>query len=1294
MSINLQGTAEAALSVFGGLVSEMSPADLPEGASPANNDCVFAPGSVASRSGLSRVFGTPFPAGGVSGQVPTVTYGKSYVTPTGDIQNLYLDSNGALWMEDVSNSPGTYSQIGSVTAGSYAKSVTAFGREYIAVSDGLHGTDIAYQWDGTYLDRVTMDGPGTAPTVSSVALPSVSMATVGSITLTLSESDPANLSGGVYTQINTWTGTSVAGINVGDSLTISGYTGSSAPMNGTWSIVGIFGGGAGGYATLIQLAANLPSTTVYSTAAASGVTSTGAMQRQNNVVTVNTATAHQLQVGYQALIAGVPANTFGAGGWANGGSLTSIVINNSNLPGIATVTVSLPSGTTTHGLTPGCFITLTGVTHTLVGTSLTSVSWAGGVATATTSAAHNLSPGASVTISGTSAAYDGTFTVANIVSSTVFTFLFTPLSGSAFSGSASVYLNWPIPDTPEPTYFEVVSAPSGTTFQIQVSYTDGTWSSGTIKFAWNGTFFVTSVPSSTQFQYQQYGPNATSNTTSGPSVTPWGQAAPGIHQCQVMFLTRQGYITKPSPPVTFTANGGQYVSVSQIPIGPSNVIARILAFTGAGGEYFFYIPTAAVVSGNVVSTATQINDNTSTFALLDFSDNTLFASIGISIPGNDLANQIVIDGALGFGYYASRLITWGQRNRIQNLLNPGFDGGFVPASITTLTAGMSSSATTASVTNGNSIANGAYIQIGNELMLVTGGGGTTTLTVTRYVLGSVKFYPSTHSTGDPVFVSPFPTGWTAASGGAGGILCVGHYGNGWEINGSGSISQSFYDDSYGAPISTPNTYYTARACLKGSGSSVVVTISSASTGFSSSATLTATSSGVFQYSESGFSEAMPNTIPTDMVLSISQGSGTTILDELSIIYTESPYLDQIMYGSYANNPEAFDGVTGKFGAAQDSHKVMESGIIRQTFYILTQEPSGRLHQTNDNGVTEPSGWQVNEVASNCGVLSAFALTKSQSDDSSASGGEEWMAWASSTGARIFGGDEPFKISQEIQPNWVGASSAGASSWSTATGINPAYNKTAWALNDPVDRVIYFGMPLSASVQGAPNAVFYMNYRELDTASQIASGTPIHTGLSGKLICTDHTRKWSPWKMTMNGASLMYRQPGQLSVVLLGGNGKYPGSAAGYGNVYTLSSSKLTDDDYRAISPSYTTYFFVSREQESQLSYVDAKGQRMPLGGGRKMLSYVTAYIAGVGNIVLTYLCNSLTNPWALTTSRSLSTSPTIDLECGGGSAQSNRIAIQFAPQPLTGSTDVSFNLQKVLVGMKVAGHLPIRGSAQ
>ena len=127
--------------------------------------------------------------------------------------------------------------------------------------------------------------------------------------------------------------------------------------------------------------------------------------------------------------------------------------------------------------------------------------------------------------------------------------------------------------------------------------------------------------------------------------------------------------------------------------GPSNWVGRILIFTGAQpdvpGELppFFYIPVTPMLEGQIVGTATQIDDNTTTSVLLDFSDDTLYAAIGVSIAGNDIANQIVLDGALGFGAYLSRLTTWGQRNTIQNLLNMGFDAD---AAWSDIAAGMDS----------------------------------------------------------------------------------------------------------------------------------------------------------------------------------------------------------------------------------------------------------------------------------------------------------------------------------------------------------------------------------------------------------------------------------------------------------------------------------------------------------------------------------------------------------------------------------------------------------------------------
>jgi len=94
-------------------------------------------------------------------------------------------------------------------------------------------------------------------------------------------------------------------------------------------------------------------------------------------------------------------------------------------------------------------------------------------------------------------------------------------------------------------------------------------------------------------------------------------------------------------------------------------------------------------------------------------------------------------------------------------------------------------------------------------------------------------------------------------------------------------------------------------------------------------------------------------------------------------------------------------------------------------------------------------------------------------------------------------------------------------------------------------LILFGVPsfdqLKYLNSTAPNIIFAMNYKQLDTALQIAAAGPIHAGIGReKLAATDLKRKWTRWNLPMNGAALMYREPGgDLETVLFGGNGKYP-----------------------------------------------------------------------------------------------------------------------------------------------------------
>ena len=1183
-----KGDAQVNLAVLGGLVTNMPASSLPEGVSPDNQDVVYLPGGVAGRPALKKVFGSALPAIG-AGLVPGVVCGKSFITPTGGVKNLYLGTDGGLYWEDVLSTPGTYTFITQLAASSWGKSITAFGRAFLALSDGFHGTDVPLQWDGTNLDRVTQDGPGAPPNVATFSLPSVGMAVSGSVPLTLTEVDPVGAVAGNYSGLNVYTSSSVANVNPGDSLILSGFTGGQALMNNPagWEILAVYPSSP----SLIQVSAVLPATFTFwvpaQYAGPAGSLQTGTMVRKGNVVTVNCSTSHQLQVGYQAQIASVPAQVIGGG-------IAQIKIANTDNPGVATITT-----TAAHGLIPGLYVSIAGVKAAAVGGGVSSISRAGQVVTVVCSASSGLSPGAIVTIAGvTPASFNSTVQVMTVSTTTnpsdTFTFLQADTDATGSGGTISI--NWPIPNTATPSYFEVLASPTTTTFQVAISYSDGTWTTGSVSYAWNGTFFVTAILSTTMFQYQQYGPDASTGSTAG-TVTPFGQAAPGIHQCQVLFLTRQGYATRPSPPVKFIASGGEFISVTNIPIGPPNIVARSLAFSGASGSTFFYIPSTPQVNGQIVGTSTQINDNASTAAVFDFSDPTLFAALGISIPGNNLANQIILDGALGFGFYGGRLLTCGQRNRIQNFLNMGFDGGYLP-SATTLPAGWSTSAT------------------------------------------------------------------------PGGSLAAGHIGQGWQASGAGYLFQPAYQDAYGAPILTAAAKYKFRAWVRGAATTATATIYSATTGFTSAATVSGTAAGGF--AESDFSLATPSPIPADMQL-ILTWSGIPLIDELSIIYRDNPYTDTAIFASYDNNPEGFDGLSGKFGSTQDQRKVMDFATIRQTLCFLTQDPTGRLHEVSDNGITEPAGWTVNEIAANCGLLSAFGLAKSQADDSSAAGGEEWFAWCSSVGARIFGGGEPMEISREIYPDWQ--------------LINPAFQHLCWALNDPAARTMYFGLVLMGNPTAAPNRVYSLNYVGLDSATAIGTTGPVRIGFSGKRIATDHARKWTRWNKNvfLNGAALMFRAAGSLQPVFFNGNGTAINTLAASGQVFTLSSTQYTDDVYGQIYPYWVTSFLPGEEQE----------QAKELGGFRKLLTYLTAYVSSPVNCTLTITpyVDQLTKAWPITTARALVANPARDLETACGQAKGNRIALKFAVSPLASATDCCFNLQRLTAWFRKDARLPVGGSS-
>ncbi len=107
------GSLDAPIEIFGGLVSDMSPADLPHGVSPDCQDVFFSNGGVTTRPGLRAFFG-PLPGN------PAVNYIKTYITPGGLLRTLALDANGILYKEIVA---GTLTQVaGGMVANSLANS--------------------------------------------------------------------------------------------------------------------------------------------------------------------------------------------------------------------------------------------------------------------------------------------------------------------------------------------------------------------------------------------------------------------------------------------------------------------------------------------------------------------------------------------------------------------------------------------------------------------------------------------------------------------------------------------------------------------------------------------------------------------------------------------------------------------------------------------------------------------------------------------------------------------------------------------------------------------------------------------------------------------------------------------------------------------------------------------------------------------------------------------------------------------------------------------------------------------
>jgi hypothetical protein len=583
-----------------------------------------------------------------------------------------------------------------------------------------------------------------------------------------------------------------------------------------------------------------------------------------------------------------------------------------------------------------------------------------------------------------------------------------------------------------------------------------------------------------------------------------GSVAPGVHKVVVIFKTRQGYLTAPGPPASWTAAGSKQASVTSIPTGPGNMVARIVAFTGAGGASYYY--TAAMV----------INDNTTTSLTVDFSDTALFAATNVDY----LFRLVELGECSGVIDYASRLFWWGERNKANNWVDLTFNGGF----------------------SGN-----------------------------------------------------FPLGWTAdGTFGAGGSQDTVNvaWQSAYRITGDGAtatrglITQGAIQDINGVALIAPNTGYSVRArVLKGGGlvqgtlhvhlfsvsggintTGLQVTAAQAGTSFAEfTASLTATLAGVA-------------TIPSDLVIRVyadgmPTNAGFFSVANIEIYPTLTPFNLSQVRASRTFDPESYDGINGVLQVADRNGQAVRAAFrLRERLYFVKEHS---LFVTEDDGTNEPALWTISEVSNKVGTPSVNGVDA----------GEEWAVIAAREGLYIFWGREPEKISQEIQPTW--------------DTINWQYGYTIWVRVDQRNRRILVGAPTGSAT--SPNKVLVLDYRQLNSAEEIASYPSVHySSFTGKLFAVGRARKWTVWNITANSGALAERTDGTAQMFL--------GNGAGNGKVYQLSDTQLSDDG-AAINGYYTTYFFLEPQQE----------QAFQMGSHRKLFTYLTAFVEGSGTLNLTAL---------------------------------------------------------------------------
>ena len=1024
-----------------------------------------------------------------------------------DQVTLALDANGATWEEDVTNAAGQLaltSIIPLANPGAYLKGVDANGSAYMAYSDLTQGTSQPMQYNGAWCDRITQVGPGQAPTFTPQQTTSNTFA-ITNIT------QPAAFSQGFsYFLQSSGPGSTTPGNVITFYYQDSTLGGPNADL-----VAAMATGNA------VYVYASFTGTPVTFGPEVVQVTSIGEASPPNQ----------PRQFYYLTFVVTGSAFTY-----YQGSGHAGYTANFQRSLATMNMTVPVP------GLVVGNQVTIAGNTVAAYNSAwtitqalnsgamqITSTAVSGGIATYNYAMQSGVAPvaGELVTITNTTNA-NGQLNLTNAT-------INTASGGSTGNFTILVSITTTFPSSAEPS--NAVATTAGSIFAFDP-----------------GAALVTT------------GTNPIYGTGTGGTLT-FSSAAnntitPGVKQGSVFFITRNGAVTRPAPPVQFTVptNCGAIVA-SNVPIGPPNVVARGITFTESGqnevaGANFYFYDTAQSYTVNgikLTSDALTITDNTSTSATFSFSDSVLLASDEIDIPGNDYFNLIELGNPAWMFQYANRMLYGLCQTKVQNFLNMSFDGGYLPAAAPLLS---------------------------------------------------------------------MPTGWTYLSSAGVGLVKSLDFGNAFTITNTGGTAytnaqvlfQSAYQDYLNVNIVQPNTPYSVRVKARSigfDGQTVTIQLPTYANGVFAPSLF---GSASFTFNQGSYQTQTATlitgnglvTVPQELQIALGVNAlavGAEVeIDRIEVFPTNSPVDTTTIWTSYANKFESVDINSGRLGVgAENSQPATGAFEILEQLYI---EKSKSLSVTQDSPNYEPNNWSIRQASDRAGAVGPNAFDE----------GEEFTLSANRNGVYYFDGGKPQPILRELQNTAVGLNLWESVNWNAG--------KTIWIRNDLNNRRLLIGIPMitpnpwlpkaAASTPSSPNVILMCNYTGCPTGAELADSAEVHMTMFGDLKALDMKRKWSLWQIPCPVAEFVPRADGFTAPLFLC-NGINSSKIYQLVNGAADGSGQNTDDGM-PINWSYTTYGLVKAKQGQQVQ---------GLGALRKLWTYFAATMEGVGQVAAKLYSNTL-----------------------------------------------------------------------